>query len=734
MIGTVKSIMIAFATAAANHTGEAESPLHVGIRVDAQEVDMGRSLVVDVVARDAEDRPVTDCLLLPYVNERRWGAHEVTDRRGSARIILPLPNPGPARIVIRAVPNYFDTCWIWCPRSASKTAYLLKRFTIDSPVNEADLRVAVKDHAKVYLNDTVLGEASGVQTETRVTIPGDLLKEGENALAVEAFNNDGMAAVALQLRVRTTESAQIIVTDRGWNAWEQPPAGWPAVADTGAPVRVLARLLDGLVTSPAVESWPGNIRRDDLFAGRPLPKNAVASEAVTVQVVRRAIVGRRDPEHLVGMQWGSYFFPGGFYWQTAHAVPLTGFYDTSNPDVIRQQALWFMDMGVDFLVADWPVYIPPDKQGRQRWKDRNEFGVQQVRVTAKALEGLARLRDEGYPVPAMVIMAFLANGPANSKETVNEELEWLYDRFIRNPRFHDLWLMYEGKPLVAVLYTGGKPADELPGPPIDSSRFTVRYVGTQLQVSHVDRLGYWSWMDGSAEPVVTYRNGKAEAVTPTPAYFDLVKGWKGPDARGRRNGTTFLRSFRPALEHRPRFVVIHQWNEFTGQAEGYPCEGGLYGDSYSVELSDDIEPTSLTMAGYRGDSGGWGFFYVNLTQAVVDLLKQPSPSDTVLAVYPPQPGAVVSGDNLQVGWEFIGKPPTSFTILVDGAKVAEGIQGGAHTLDLTALAPGRHTVTVVAEGATTHYHLAHDRIDERLRAAAPVRVEVPFLLARGASE
>jgi hypothetical protein len=111
--------------------------------------------------------------------------------------------------------------------------------------------------------------------------------------------------------------------------------------------------------------------------------------------------------------------------------------------------------------------------------------------------------------------------PANTKDTLNEELQWLHDYFIRNPRFHDLWVVHEGKPLVMVLYTGAQPAEQMPGLPVDTSGFTVRYVGTQLQATHVDQFGHWSWMDGVAEPIVTYANGRAEAVTPTAAFFTL---------------------------------------------------------------------------------------------------------------------------------------------------------------------------------------------------------------------
>lgn len=724
-----ESMVLAAALVSAGLAHAGDPPLRVLVHADAASVAMGRSVTLDVSVLDSAGTPVADCLLLPYVNGKRWGAHEVTGGDGSARFLLPLPNPGIATIAIRAIPGFHSPCWIWTPRAASPKAFLSTTFTADARPGDVSLRAAASGHCTIYLNGIQAGEASGVGAETRIDVSGSLFRTGENVLAIEAESGSGMAATAAQLRFKSGAGEQVISTGPDWQSWETAPEGWPGGAPVGGePVRVPARMIDGLYPVDPFAAWFGGVRRDDLFAGRLLPDGAVLSEPITVDVQRRAIAGDRDPEHLVGMQWGSYFFPGGFYWNTAQAVPLTGFYDTFNPDVIRQQALWFMDMGIDFLIADWPVYIPPDAQGEQHWRDRSEFGIQQIHVTTMMLEGLAALRDEGLPVPAMVLMAFLANGPANTTATLNEELAWLYDYYIRNPRFHDLWVPYEGKPLMAVLYTGGQAASEFAGPPVDDSRFTIRYVGTQLQATHVDKLGHWSWMDGVAEPVVTYRDGKAEAVTPNAAYFTLSTGWRGPDAGGRRNGATLLRSFVPALKERPTFVVFHQWNEFTGQAEGYPYENGIYGDSYSVELSDDIEPVSLTAAGYRGDRGGWGFRYANLTAALVDLYKQEPREDSLLAVFAPVAGQEVSGSMVEVAWEAVGKTPVSFTILLDGAPVAEGIQGSAYTLDVSGIAPGKHTVTVVAEGAVTHYKLAFDRMDERLQEGVPVREGVPFVI------
>jgi len=43
-------------------------------------------------------------------------------------------------------------------------------------------------------------------------------------------------------------------------------------------------------------------------------------------------------------------------------------------------------------------------------------------------------------------------------------------------------------------------------------------------VTRHHELGYWSWMDGQLETLVTYKDGKAEAITVTPAFF-TPQGW-----------------------------------------------------------------------------------------------------------------------------------------------------------------------------------------------------------------
>ena len=705
--------------------------LDIRLTADADAVGMGRSVILDVEVLDQGGRPVTECLLLPHVDGRRWGAHEMTDAQGRRRVVLPLPNPGVATVTVQVIPRVFDTSWIWSPDAAASPVYFLRRFRVDEPVHEADLVVAVAERCELFLNGRELGGALSFAEVSHFDLRPHL-RQGYNLLAAVATNQGDTAGFVAQLRLRTASGERFATTGPDWECWSSTPSGWPGdPSEAGHSPRVVSRLVDVAVEAWAtdeIQSWPGTVPRECLITGHPLPDGALVSGPVQVRVHRRHIESRSNPDQLIGMQWGSYFFPEMFFWTTAHAVPLVGFYQSYDPDVIRQHAIWMMDMGIDFIFSDWPQPVEPDEEGRQPWGNRPLRANGQIHATQVTLEVYAQLRDEGYPVPRLVIMPFLCNGPVNSTETVNEQLQWLYDYFIRNPRFRDLWVRHDGKPLIAILYSVPTHHSELPGPPVDDTHFTVRYMGAQNRITGMAEHGYWSWMDGIDEPLVTFNNGDAEVVTSSPAYFDR-SGWLGATAAGRRNGTTYVRSFFPAIAQRPRYVLLHQWSEYAGQIEGFPYpDTNFYGDSYSVELSDELEPVSLTAEGYRGGRGGWGFFYSNLSQAIIEVLRQDPLEDTVIALYPPDYGSKVAGTELAVGWEVIGREPDSCTLLLDERIVAEGLAGRGHTLDITQLSPGGHLLSLIAHGTTTRYHLGREREDVRLDMPIPLRIDTPFTL------
>jgi hypothetical protein len=266
-------------------------------------------------------------------------------------------------------------------------------------------------------------------------------------------------------------------------------------------------------------------------------------------------------------------------------------------------------------------------------------------------------------------------------------------------------------------------------PPVEATHFTVRWMSSQNQTTRHHELGYWSWMDGVIDPPVTVRGGVAEAVTVTPSYFN-AQGWTGSLARGRLGGTTYIETFKVALAHRPRVVFLHQWQEYSGQRAGHGRgpDHDLYTDTYSVELSDDLEPVSLTAPGYRGDRGGWGFAYLNLTQALMALYRGQAAGCTILAVGSPLRHAAVTGDVLSVSWTVIGESVAHFSIALDGQIVETEIAGNTVDVPLTGLPAGKHTVTVIADGAVTRFPLSRTALDIPLDVPIPVRVDVPFVM------
>ncbi len=485
----------------------------------------------------------------------------------------------------------------------------------------------------------------------------------------------------------------------------------------------------------------------DVLVGRFPGHVEGTSNPVQVEVTRRQIERKGNGKTLVCMQWEPWFSPHTCFWESAQAVPVVGFHDSCDPDVLRQHFLWFADMGVDFLMADWSNHI----WGKEHWNERGPECNAIIHATEMALEMLAVMREEGIPVPRMTFLMGISNGPPATMTALNEELEWVHDYMVRNPRFKNLWVDYDGKPLMTVLDCGvvadprgtTESAFRIPfvkqtlggdAAAVDQFRasgagkenrdlFTIRWVSTQLQTTKHEALGYWTWMDGSLDPVVTYKDGKPEAVTVTPGFFG-EHGWRGPEAQGRRGGMTLIRTFNTALKTRPRVVFLHQWNEYAGQAEGhgYGKDKDIYVDSYSVELSDDLEPVSLTAPGYRGDQGGWGYYYANLTQALLDLLRTPDAEHTVMAM-DCLPGKDASGqDCLDLEWACAGKPPSSYTVKIDGKPFAEGLQADRLSIPGSAFSGGSHSITVQGNGAISCFPLSTKGMDSHDNACRPAEV------------
>lgn len=451
-------------------------------------------------------------------------------------------------------------------------------------------------------------------------------------------------------------------------------------------------------------------------------------QTIASKPVPRMLEATKFSGTLIGMQYETWFTPhnNGSY-ATAEAIPILGKYDSYNVKVLRQHEEWFEDMGIDWLLLDWSNML----WATPAWEEHKGSTHELEQTTELLFKTYCQLQKEGRHPPKLVIMLGLQNGPPvpHAAERLNGIIAWIDKTFLDKPAYKNLWLYYHGKPLLTILFNVGLPCQEIARQTaaVVAPRWTVRWMGSQLQDTHVEKCGFWSWMDGPIRQVVTYRHGRAEEVVVTPSSFPIPKGWLDPRAVGRDHGAPYLQSWKVAFESRPKFIQIHQWNEFAGQkeGEGFGPQHDIYGDEYNLEFSDDIEPTDLHTCAYRG-CGGWGYYYVNLTTALISLYRHETPGITVLALSGPFLEKVVKTPVLPLRWETIGQPPTSYTLKLDGKTVAENIEGQKYTLELSHARPGKHKVTLVANGAHTYFDLSPEKLAKKSSTPLPVTSSIEF--------
>ncbi len=322
----------------------------------------------------------------------------------------------------------------------------------------------------------------------------------------------------------------------------------------------------------------------------------ITSSPVTVQVKRRRFHIITDPTHLVGMEYETWFGPGYAQWGHEEAVPILGHYSSLDPRVLRQQTLWFNQMGINFVELDWTNNLTkpfPDAAARECIASNNVL-----------FHLYAHMRQH----PKIVFLMgpehnyWLNHTTPYTGPWFEKQLNYVYAHYINNPKYRNIYLHYLGKPLL-LLYLNG-PRFSHP-PVIHDPRFTVRYVGAWLQYTKEQRYGVWSWYDQKATP--TFYHGKAEALTVASGYPAInapgkgLNNWIGPDAGGKNYGETYRTQWRVADKYLPHFLFLCQWNEFEPP------------DQYNVNLSNDMEPTLMTELGSHRPSG-WGFFYNDLTR------------------------------------------------------------------------------------------------------------------------
>ena len=474
----------------------------------------------------------------------------------------------------------------------------------------------------------------------------------------------------------------------------------------------------------------------------PLGVSGGERDGAPAHALPEILEATKAPGSLIGMQYENWFTPHNATWDTAEAIPMLGKYSSYDPAILRKHFEWFGQLGIDWLLIDWSNML----WSKPAWEAHTGSTYELEQTVAVMFKTALELAKQGKYAPKMVFMLGLQNGPPipDGMKRLNGIIAWLKINYLSKPEYRNLWLYYDGKPLLTVLYFPSDPCGQLKtdlaASALEASDWTVRWMASQLQYNHAERCGMWSWMDGNVQQVVTNNNGKAEEVVVTPACFQLPsKGWRHPSATGRDHGAPYLESWKIAFESRPKFIQIHQWNEFAGQKEnegmvedywqqtGKPPshKTAIYGDEYNLELSDDLEPTKMQECAYRG-CGGWGYYYMNLTKALISLYRGETPDITVLALSGPFGDPVVQENRLPLRWSIVGRTPQSYAVFLDGRSIAQNVQGLEYVVDLSRLSSGRHRVKLRAEGVKTYFDLDGTKLSVKSAKPLPVSSEIEF--------
>jgi hypothetical protein len=277
--------------------------------------------------------------------------------------------------------------------------------------------------------------------------------------------------------------------------------------------------------------------------------------------------------------------------------------------------------------------------------------------------------------------------------------------------------------------------------------FELRWMASQLQNTpgFAQTLDYWSWMDGSMQPVLSLRAGVPEAATASSAFF-AGNGWlDASTAAGKQGGSTLLQTAASALARAGSQALpilwVNQWNEFAGQSngQGYGPNQNIYVDIYSSELGNDMEPTSLTACAYRRPGvlcGGYGFQQLNLLQAVAALAhswpaqRAASPLALSSFLFLNQPAWGVDGASqtqLALQWSAFQISPAGPPLSALNLTVADLV----FSLDGSPVAPtptGPQSATLPAPAATGALHslVLSLRNASALHTRFPVAADVLF--------
>ena len=297
----------------------------------------------------------------------------------------------------------------------------------------------------------------------------------------------------------------------------------------------------------------------------------------------------------------------GVYWW---GQPAVGYFLSDDVWVARRNLIMLQDAGVDVLLLDVTNAVTyPDAQNT-------------------LFEAAEQLRREGNQTPqfAFVNHAFSA-----------ESVQSVYDAYYSKGLYHDLWFVWQGKPLILGDRDGPDSQTRFKTSLPDKVKnfFTWRHSWANTNGPHGNGRDEWQWID-AREPHAPGWHDDPDAPEELPV---ALGGWAhenlGRSAQivnGKTNqppvdgfdvaadvdkGLYFSQQMTRALQVDPKFLWITGWNEWYA-GRGYGPGVGMLGqttkagqyyfvDNYNQEFSRDAMP----MQGGFGDN-----YYMQMVAAI----------------------------------------------------------------------------------------------------------------------
>jgi len=286
------------------------------------------------------------------------------------------------------------------------------------------------------------------------------------------------------------------------------------------------------------------------------------------EIIKQAGISKTAP------QWGGY---GAFHFWSKPAV---GYYNSSNPTVIRTHMQQLAAAGVDFIILD--------NTNSASTMDQTYYNSLFRDAAQVLLDTVKQMRSEGAVTPYIVFWTGSNSTDPDPAYTGRD----IYNRFYASGNYSDLYVYYNGKPFLNT--TDLIPAEL-------TNKYTVRKMwGLQSSLAE----GEWSFMTAYPQPV-SVTGGVNEQISVSVAHQSSYMSDMFT-ATSRRGGSNFAKQWSRAFAVRPKIVTITWWNEWIAQnfiTDGNP----VFVDNYTMENSRDIEPVT---GGHGSTYYNWMKYYI----------------------------------------------------------------------------------------------------------------------------